>query len=130
MRYQNDLDTYALAGGELRLRVGTNEASPLPPSPSMPPRLIQLHSRGATNPEAPPGRQVAGSQSVLINGKIENTIDTPLDFPGGNDELRAIVSTVFQANVEAGADPTNGITSQFYNFQGAIGTGRLPVRRW
>src|SRR5690606_19570662 len=31
LRYERDLSTYAEAGGELRLRVGTNEARPLPP---------------------------------------------------------------------------------------------------
>src|SRR5690606_28033496 len=27
----------------------------------------------------------------------------------------------FQSNVEGGADATNGITTQFYNFQGSLG---------
>ncbi|MCC7334890.1 MAG: pre-peptidase C-terminal domain-containing protein [Pirellulaceae bacterium] len=123
LRYQNDLDTYALAGGELRLRVGTNEASPLPPVAVDATTLDPADTfAGATNLSTTWTPGGAGSQSVLISSKIENTTDTPLDFPGGNDEPGNRVNR-FQANVEAGADPTNGITSQFYNFQGAIGTG-------
>ncbi len=122
LRYQNDLDTYAVAGGELRLRVGTNEASPLPPVAVDATAVDPADTfAGATSLSTwTPGG--AGSQSVLINSKIENTTPTPLDFPGGNDEP-GNRNNRFQANVVAGADNTNGITTQFYNFQGAIGVG-------
>ncbi|MCA9158727.1 MAG: DVUA0089 family protein, partial [Planctomycetales bacterium] len=123
LRYQNDLDTYALAGGELRLRVGTNEARPLPPVAVDATTVDPADTfAGATNLSTTWTPGGAGSQSVLISSKIENTTPTPLDFPGGNDEPGNRVNR-FQANVEAGADATNGITSQFYNFQGAIGAG-------
>ena len=121
LRYQNDLDTYAVAGGELRLRVGTNEASPLPPV-AVDATVVDPADTfsGATNLNTiwTPGG--AGTQSVLINSKVENTTSTPLDFPGGNDEP-GNRDNRFQEHVEVGADATNGITTQFYNFQGSLG---------
>ncbi len=121
LRYQNDLDTYAAAGGELRLRVGTNESRPLPPVTvdAMTTDAGDTFA-GATNLGSSWTPGGAGTQSVLINGKIENTTPTPLDFPGGNDEP-GNRNNRFQANVEAGADSENGISTRFYNFQGALG---------
>lgn len=125
LRYRNDLNTYAPAGGELRLRVGTNESRPLPPvvvdATTTDPADTFI---GATNLGASWTPGGAGTQSVLVNGKIENTTPTPLDFPGGNDEPGNRENR-FQENVDRAADSTNGIETQFYNFQGAIGKSSI-----
>ncbi len=122
LRYREDLNTYAPAGGELRLRVGTNESRPLPPvivdGTTVDPADTFAGAKNLGSTWTPGG---AGTQSVLVNGKIQNTTPTPLDFPGGNDEPGNRENR-FQENVIAGADSTNGTTTRFYNFQGAIGS--------
>lgn len=84
---QAQLSTYAEAGGELRLKVGTNEARPLPPVSvdglAVDPADTFANAVNLNGSWTPGG---TGSQSVLINSKIENTTFTPLDFPGGDDE--------------------------------------------
>jgi hypothetical protein len=121
LRYERDLSTYAEAGGELRLRVGTNEARPLPPvtidAMSADPADTFTGALNLNGSWTPGG---SGSQAVIINSKIENTTETPLDFPGGNDEP-GNRNNRFQANVVAGADSVNGIETIYYNFQGSLG---------
>ncbi len=121
LRFERDLSTYAEAGGELRLRIGTNEARPLPPVTVDGLTTDPADTfANATNLNASWTPGAGGSQAVIINSKIENTTQTPLDFPGGNDEP-GNRTNLFQANVVRGADSVNGIDTIFYNFQGALG---------
>ncbi len=110
-----------LPTGELRLRVGTNQALPVPP--------LQV------NPAADPGDTfstahnlnsvwtpgVSGSQSVVIDSTIRNTTPYTLDFPGavddiGNRQIR------LQSLLRLAGDTVNGTSVIFYNFQGQLGT--------
>ncbi len=113
--------------GELRLRIGTNEAVPLPPVVVTPTTDAADTFAGATNLSNAnnlnnnwtPG--VAGSQSVLINSAIVNTSPYVLDFPGGSDEPgnRQIR---MQDNLRLGADAIDGTSVIFYNFQPSLGS--------
>lgn len=121
LRYARNLHEYTSAGGELRLRVGTNESQPLAP--------VQVD--GLTNDPVDtfagaqdlggnwnPG--AGGSQSLLIGSEIRNTTPFELDFPGGSDEPgnRQIR---MQDNLRLGADSIDGSSVIFYNFQGQLG---------
>ncbi len=123
LRFQRNLDQYVTAvGGELRLRVGTNESRPMAPV------VIDTTATDPGSSFADPldlstnWTPAAGtSQSVLIDSKIENTTPFVLDFPGGSDEPgnRQIR---MQDNLRLGADTVDGISTFFYNFQGQLGT--------
>ena len=107
--------------GELRLRIGTNEAVPLPPVSVTPVVDAADSFANATNLNANWTPGVAGSQSVLINSAIVNTSPYLLDFPGGSNEPgnRQIR---MQDNLRLGADSIDGTSVIFYNFQSALGT--------
>ncbi|MDX1927405.1 MAG: VWA domain-containing protein, partial [Pirellulaceae bacterium] len=107
--------------GELRLRIGTNEAVPLPPVVVTPATDAADTFAGATNLNSNWTPGVAGSQSVLINSAILNTSPYLLDFPGGSNEPgnRQIR---MQDNLRLGADTVDGTSVIFYNFQAALGT--------
>ena len=111
----------ALPLGELRLRIGTNEAVPLPPVIVTPATDAADTFATATNLNTNWTPGVAGSQSVLINSAILNTSPYVLDFPGGSDEPgnRQIR---MQDNLRLGADTVDGTSVIFYNFQAALGT--------
>lgn len=107
--------------GELRLRIGTNEAVPLPPTVVTPVTDAADTFAGATNLNANWTPGAGGSQSVLINAAIVNTSPFLLDFPGGSDEPgnRQIR---MQDNLRLSADSVDGTSVIFYNFQASLGT--------
>ncbi len=75
-----------LARGELRLRIGTNDPTPLPPVSYTPAGDAADTFAGADNLTGTwtPGTT---SQSVVINSAIQNTTPYVLDFAGGSDEI-------------------------------------------
>lgn len=121
LRFARDLDQYAPAGGELRLRIGTNESQPVAP--------VSVDGL-ATDPSDTfadaqdlsanwsPG--AAGAQSVIIDSEIQNTSALLLDFPGGSDEP-GNRNIRIQDNLRLGADTIDGTSVIFYNFQGQLG---------
>lgn len=118
-----------LARGELRLRVGTNEAQPLPPVAYTPAVDSADTFGGADNLNGSaawkPG--VSGSQSILINSDIRNTTPLELDFPGGSDELGNRFNRMQDhlrrtANGQlVTADSQDGTAIIYYNFQTQLG---------
>ncbi|HBE67622.1 MAG TPA: hypothetical protein DDW52_05675, partial [Planctomycetaceae bacterium] len=121
LRFARDLDQYATGGGEVRLRIGTNEAQPVAPA------MVDANTTdpedtfaGARDLSADWTPGAGGSQSVIIDSKIENETPFLLDFPGGSDEPgnRQIR---MQDNLRLGADAVDGTSVVFYNFQGQLG---------
>ena len=117
----NPNNNNALPPAELRLRVGTNEAKPLPPISMTPAADPADTFSGALNLAGSWTPGGAGSQSILINSEIRNTTPLALDFPGGSDEPgnRRIR---MQDNLLGTADSVDGTSVIFYNFQGQLGT--------
>lgn len=110
-----------LGAGQLRLRVGSNEAAPLAPT-----TVDGLTNdpadtfAGATDLGSSWTPGVAGSQSVIIDSEIDNTTPLVLDFPGGSDEPGNRQNR-FQDNLRLGADSEDGTSIQYYNFQNNLG---------
>jgi GEVED domain/Dockerin type I domain/Bacterial pre-peptidase C-terminal domain len=110
-----------LAASELRLRVGTNQALPVPPiqvTPAADPGDTFATAQNL-NTTWTPG--VSGSQSVVIDSAINNTTPFNIDFPGaaddpGNRQIR------LQSLLRLAGDTVNGTSVIFYNFQGQLGT--------
>ncbi|MEM8735639.1 MAG: hypothetical protein AAGG44_15500, partial [Planctomycetota bacterium] len=111
-----------LGAAELRLRVGSNEAAPLAPT-AVDGNTVDpadtfdnaLDLGASWTPGA------GGSQSVLIDGEINNNTPLLLDFPGGSDEPGNRTNR-FQDNLRLGADAEDGTSIVFYNFQNNLGT--------
>ncbi|GAB5403864.1 MAG: hypothetical protein Aurels2KO_20950 [Aureliella sp.] len=121
LRFARDLDQYATGGGEVRLRVGTNESQPVAPESFdglTTDASDQFGAAADLSANFTPG--VGDKQSVIIDGKIENETPLLLDFPGGSDEPgnRQIR---MQDNLRLGADTVDGTSVVFYNFQGQLG---------
>ncbi|MEZ6136943.1 MAG: hypothetical protein R3C53_18770 [Pirellulaceae bacterium] len=127
LTFRNNLDALrdsagaTLPASELRLRIGTNETQPMPPSVVSPATDPADTFAGAqTISNWTPGG--AGTQAVLINSEIENSVASPLllDFPGGpgepgDREIR------HQDNLRLTADNEDGTSVQFYNFKSNLG---------
>lgn len=127
LSFSRNLDELTDAGGatlaasDLRLRVGSNEAAPLAPvsvdalttDPSDTFGNAQDLSASWT-----PG--AGGTQSVIIDGSIQNQTPFELDFPGGSDEPGNRINR-YQDNLRLGADTVDGISTVYYNFQGDLG---------
>ena len=117
--YRNNLDALrdsnnmVLPVSDLRLRIGTNEAQPLPPVVINTPVDPADTFSGAQNVNL-------GAQSILINSEIQNTTPLQLDFPGGSDEPGNRQNR-FQDNLRLGADSEDGTSVQYYNFKGNLG---------
>ena len=110
-----------LPAADLRLRVGTNEAAPLPPT-QVDALAQEPGDSFATamnlNGSWAPG--TAGSQSVLIDAQILNTSPFLLDFPGGSDEPGNRINR-YQDNLRLLADEVDGASVIYYNFQNNLG---------
>ncbi|QDV27539.1 GEVED domain-containing protein [Aureliella helgolandensis] len=121
LRFSRDLDRYAPAGGELRLRIGTNETVPLAPAIvdglTVDPSDTLAGAQDLSSVWTP---GAGGSQSVLIDSEIKNTSPLLLDFPGGSDEPGNRQIQI-QDNLRLGADSVDGSSVIFYNFQGQLG---------
>lgn len=117
----NPVTGAALAASELRLRVGTNDALPLPPVTFAPVTDPADTFAGAQNLGGiwTPGG--AGSQSLVVDSLIRNTTPYVLDFPGAADDIgnRQIR---LQTLLRLGGDTVNGTSVIFYNFQSQLGT--------
>ena len=116
-----------LTRGELRLRIGTNDPTPLPPVSYTPAGDAADTFATADNLTGTwtPG---SGSQSVVINSEIRNTTPYVLDFPGGSDEIGGRFNRMqdhFRRMENTGAlmpaDAIDGVTTVFYNFQTQLG---------
>lgn len=121
LRFARDLDQYATGGGEVRLRIGTNESQPVAPEifdGNATDAADQFDAATDLSANFTPG--VGDKQSVIIDGRIENQTPLLLDFPGGSDEPgnRQIR---MQDNLRLGADTVDGTSVVFYNFQGQLG---------
>lgn len=121
LRFARDLDQYAPAGGELRLRVGTNESQPLAPTAidgtTTDPADTFADAQDLSTHWTP---GVTGSQSAIISSEIKNQTPLELDFPGGSDEP-GNRNIRIQDNLRLGADSVDGTSVVFYNFQGQLG---------
>ncbi|MCA9126859.1 MAG: pre-peptidase C-terminal domain-containing protein [Planctomycetales bacterium] len=121
LRFPKSLDQYAAAGGELRLRIGTNESQPLAPIAVDGLTTDPADTfAGAQNLSTAWTPGAAGSQSVIIDSEIKNTTPLLLDFPGGSDEP-GNRNIRIQDNLRLGADTIDGTSVIFYNFQGQLG---------
>lgn len=116
-----------LPRGELRLRIGTNDPTPLPPVTYSPGTDAADTFAGADNLTGTwtPGTT---SQSVVINSEIRNTTPYLLDFAGGSDEIGGRYNRMqdhFRRMEFTGAlmsaDAVDGVTTIFYNFQTQLG---------
>lgn len=117
LRYARSLDEYTTVGGELRLRIGTNEPRPLPPTMVDGLSVDPADTFGAAKNLG----QLAGNlKSLIIDSEIRNTTPLLLDFPGGSNEPGNRTNR-FQDNLRLGADSEDGTTVITYNFQGSLG---------
>ena len=116
-----------LSRGELRLRIGTNDPTPLPPVSYSPLGDAADTFAGADNLTGTwtPGTT---SQSVVINSDIKNTTPFALDFPGGVDEvgnrynrMESYFRRIQGTGALVSADSVNGISTILYNFQTQLG---------
>lgn len=105
----------------LRLRVGSNEETALPPITvdglSVDPESTfsgAMDLNGVWTPGA------GGSQSVIIDSEIVNTSPLLLDFPGGSDEPGNRHNR-YQDNLRLSADSVDGTSVLYYNFQSNLG---------
>ncbi len=112
---------------ELRLRIGTNDAKPLPPTTYTPVGDAADTFAGADNLNGVWTPGAGGSQSVLINSQIQNTTPFQLDFPGGPGEVGTRYNRM-QDHLRRQADGTlvtadseDGTALVFYNFQTQLG---------
>lgn len=116
-----------LARGELRLRIGTNDAKPLPPVSYTPVGDAANTFAGADNLTSVWTPGLNGSQSVLVNSRILNTTPFQLDFPGGSDEIGNRFNRMqdhLRRNADGtlvNADSEDGTAIVFYNFQTQLG---------
>jgi DNA-binding beta-propeller fold protein YncE len=111
-----------IGAGTFRLRIGTDEATPLPPLTIRPAEDVGSSYQTAWD------LGELGSRSQLISSSID-AHPFLLDFPGGNDEPghRQIPEEVAERfdnhlNPNFGADSTPGITTILYNFKEHYGT--------
>ncbi len=123
----NPVTSAPLPRGELRLRIGTNDPTPLPPVSYAPAGDAADTFAGADNLTGvwTPGTT---SQSVVINSEIRNTTPFVLDFPGGSDEIGGRYNRMqdhFRRMEFTGAlmsaDAIDGVTTVLYNFQTQLG---------
>lgn len=124
---QNPANGPALPITDMRLRVGTNEAAPLPPVTvnTLAVDPGDTFSNTTNLSTWTPG--AGGSQSILINSEITNVAPFTLDFPGGSDEPGNRQNR-YQDNLRLTADSVDGISTLYYNFQGNLGTvGSSPL---
>ena len=61
-----------------------------------------------------------GTQSIVIDSRIDNTSPLLLDFPGGSDEPGNRTNR-YQDNLRLQADMIDGTSVIFYNFQDNLG---------
>lgn len=116
-----------LTRSELRLRIGTNEAKPLPPVAYTPVGDARdtFAAADSLEPLWKPG--LTGSQSVIINSEVRNTTPFVLDFPGGSDEIGNRYNRMqdhLRRNANGtlvSADAEDGTAVVFYNFQTQLG---------
>lgn len=111
-----------IGAGTFRLRIGTNEQTPLPPLPIRPNEDVGSSYQMAWDLGA------LGAQSKLISSSIDAQAFL-LDFPGANNEPghRQIPEEVANGfdnhlNPDFGADSTPGVTTSLYNFKERYGT--------
>jgi hypothetical protein len=126
--YSNNLDelrdpstNILLPPAVWRLRVGTDEAAPLPP--------VEVDAltvdpgdtfASSTNLDSQWTPGAGGSQSILIDAEIRNGSPFLLDFPGALDEP-GIRNNRYQINSAFIADEIDGISVIYYNFQSNLG---------
>lgn len=110
-----------LPQGELRLRIGSNEAAALPPA-TLDATVVDAADTfvGATDLGASWTPGAGGTQSLLIDGSIENQSPLLLDFPGGSDEPGSRQNR-YQDNLRLEADSVDGTSVIYYNFQSNLG---------
>ncbi len=111
-----------LPPSELRLRVGTNEATPLPPV-TLDATLVDPADTfaGATDLSTTWTPGAGGAQSIIIDSQIDNTSPLLLDFPGDSREPGNREGNRYQDNLRLTADSVDGTSVFFYNFQRNLG---------
>ena len=110
-----------LAASDLRLRVGSNEDVALPPTTLDANTVDPADTFDAAtdlNLNWTPG--AGGTQSIVIDSRIDNTSPLLLDFPGGSDEPGNRTNR-YQDNLRLQADMIDGTSVIFYNFQDNLG---------
>ncbi len=106
-----------LAGpGTYRLRIGTDEAKPNPPTTV--PVTVEPGSSFATAMDLT--SYDLGANSLVLSSSIATTTFV-LDYPGGNDEPGHRDIEWIAGHLLGGADGTPGISTIYYNFQDEYG---------
>lgn len=111
-----------LPQGELRLRVGSNEGTSLAPASLDATGVADAADTfaGATDLSASWTPGAGGTQSLIIDGEIDNQSPFLLDFPGGSDEPGNRANR-YQDNLRLDADSVDGTSVLYYNFQRNLG---------
>ncbi len=107
-----------------RLRIGNRYTEPLAPIVRTQQQTGEASStfNGAVNLNTQVGKPALDGQSIIVQGEILQVTPYGLDLPGSNDEPgHREMPPLVDAPHLGGGDASNGVTTEFYNFQDVIG---------
>ena len=116
LTFSRPLHQLGSGSGAFRLRIGTDEAAPAPPT------AVDLQTQDAGSSFDTAHTLGSLSGSLLVSSAIEPQV-YELALPGASDEPgHRTISEQIQAHLLQPADAENGIATIFYNFRGDYGT--------
>ena len=119
LTFASDLAALPTGPGTYRLRIGTNEGLPQPPTTF----TVGAGQDPGSSFDTARNLGVLGAESQIIQSAIDPQLYL-IEFPGGNDEPGHREIPV-QDHLMAGADGTTGITIRYYNFRSDYGSDPL-----